>query len=1287
MGESVEFRILGHLDVSADGRSVQLGGSRERTVLSMLLLEAGHVISVERLIDAVWDDDPPATARGQIQICISALRRRILAACGEDLIDTRRPGYLLRIAGHGFDLHDFEARVNEGRAARAAGDPAGAARVLRAALALWRGPALADIDSTLTRQGVGRLDERRLAVIGESLECSLQAGEHHEAIGELRALVAERPLHEHFWALLMAALYSAGRQAEALDAYRAARTALRDELGIEPGSELRSLHEALLSGVFPPPAALGYAAQPPGAVRTAGPGQGAAPGRPAAPGPGGQGHERVPDRVPDPAYDRVRPDGGGSARRSAYQDPAYQDSAYQDSPYQDSARRGAYPDPYQDAYREQPRQEPYREQAYQERADRDAEFGPRDGRGPAGGDGRDGGRGDGRGGGRGGEGKPFGAGAGPAQGHLPGQGQGAGPARGPAPERATGRGATGGSAASDAADPGSASDAATPVAAESHARPDANAHAFANVPGGAVRSPSLLPAAIPDFIGRDENVESVLRQLRAHDGGRGRGQAVPICVIVGPGGAGKTTLAVHVAHRLAEEFPDGQLFADLRAGDRPVSPSDILERFLRALGVLGPSLPRTLEERAELFRDLVSDRRLLIVLDDAMTERQVTCLLPGTADCAVLVTSRRRLTGLPSTGRVEIGALSEPGAVELLTHFVGPERVAADPEGVAELCRLCGRLPLALRICAARLAARPHWSVADLVDRLLDESRRLDELGHGEMTVRASISLTYDSLSDDARLLFRRLALLDVPNFAAWVGSPLLEVDVLRAQEALEVLAEAYLIDASPGPGGQVRYSFHDITRPFAQERLVEEGADERGAALERWLGALLSLTGEAHRREYAGGFLERRSPASRWRLPDRLVERLLADPLTWYEQERTAIVAAVRQAAVSGMVEHSWDLALSSVTIFEAHCYFDDWRETHEVALKAACRAGDLHGEAAMRYSLGSLHMFEQSAAPAKRQFDQAYALYEQLGDDHGAALVLRNMAYLDRLSGDLVSARARWEAALGVFQVSGDRIAEAHVLHNMAHAHLDCGEEDAALELLARADAICRQVGNRRVAAQVQNRMGELHLRKGRLDEAYEAYSAVLESVRAARDRVGECYALLGLAAVDRRRGRPDAAAARLTEALDLAVGSRARMAESRVALALGEVLLAGDLEAAQGYAQRALRGFEAIGATLQQAQAMVLRGRVRAAAGEAAGAKADWQAAGGVLAGLQVGDGNVALADEIRSLLRGGAAGASQGAAHGASQEEARGASQEASQAGAGVGVGPAVPAAAGAEAPAD
>jgi DNA-binding SARP family transcriptional activator/tetratricopeptide (TPR) repeat protein len=1158
----LEFCILGHLEVSANGRPVQLGGARERTVLAMLLLEAGHVIPVERLIDAVWGDDPPATSRGQIQICISNLRRRIVAGGGDDLIETRRPGYLLRVPAGTLDLHRFEAEVVEGQAALAAGDPAGSARILRDALQLWRGPALADVDSTLVQQGVGRLNERRLAVLGESLKSGLIAGEQHRLIGELTSLAAEYPLHEHFRALLMIALYSAGRQAEALDAYRKVREELQSELGIDPGSELRNLHRAMLAGTFSLPGTE--------------PDQGTSAHQSETAGSTGWDDRGWDDRGRE---DRGRDERGRDDRNrhSRGRDGQGQDEQGQRPRNHDEGGRDEqYGDGYAAGYGD----------GYDDRDER--RRGARDGGDP----------------------------------HA---GNAAEPAWLPAGRAPHSSGAHTGQ------------DSGESGRAQTQTRAQAQARAAAESPPEETkrRAPSLLPADIPDFTSRSETVDAIVRQVGGDQRLPGE-QAVRVCVIVGQGGAGKTTLAVHVAHLLTPDFPDGRLFAHLRVGDRPANPSDILERFLRALGVVGPSLPKSLEERAELFRDLVSGRRVLVVLDDAMTERQVSWLLPGSADCSVIVTSRQRLTGLPSAGRVEIGALSESGAAALLARYIGETRVVAEAESVTELSQLCGRLPLALRICAARLAARPHWSVADLVDRLLDESRRLDELNHGEMQVRASISLTYDSLPDDARLLFRRLALLDVPNFAAWVGSPLLQVDVLRAQEALEVLAEAYLIDATPGPGGHVRYSFHDIMRPFAQERLAEESSEERLGALERWLGAMLSLTGEAHRREYAGGYLERRSGASRWRLPDRLVDRLLSDPLSWYEQERTSIVSAVRQASAAGLVEHCWDLALSSVTLFEAHSYFGNWRETHEIALKAACRAGDRHGEAAMRYSLGSLHMFEQSTDPAMRQFERAHALYRELGDEHGAALVLRNMAYLDRLTGDITSAQARWEEALGALQVAGDRVAEAHVLHNMAQVHVDCGEPATALRLLERAEAICREVGNRRVTAQVQNRLGDLHLRAGRLDDAYVAYTRVLDSVRATGDRVGECYALLGLATVDLRRGEPGAARAMLTEALELAVGAGARMVESRIALALGEALLTSDLDAAPEYVERALTGFEAIGATLDKARAMVLRGRVHAASGDPRGAKADWQAAAGMLSGLRTDKGGVALVEEVRRLL---------------------------------------------------
>ncbi|MEU6171983.1 BTAD domain-containing putative transcriptional regulator [Streptantibioticus parmotrematis] len=1099
----MEYCILGHLEVFRAGTPVPLGGPRERAVLALLLLEANHVIPVDRLIDAVWGEEPPATARGQIHICISNLRRRITLS-GPDPIETRNPGYRIRVEPGTLDLHRFEAQVTGGRAAMTGARPAQAVTELRAALALWRGPALADVDSRLVRLGAARLDERRLTVLGECLECGLLSGEHRELIGELQSLVVEHPLQEHFKALLMTALYRAGRQAEALEEYRRARHVLMDELGIEPGEELRRLHQSMLAGEFTPaPPAAGRSPHASAPV----------PAEPAA-------------RQHDPA-----PSSADASSRT-------------DEPSSVAPRNPAVPE---------------------------------------------------------------------SLACLP----------------------TGAAAATSA--PGATTDpvAGAAIAGSRGERPIHDAELTSPV-WPQVRTPSLLPADIPDFTGRRETIELIMRQVGGRGDGGGTEHAVRVCVVVGQGGAGKTTLAVHVAHLLTEDFPDGRLYAHLRTGDRPVSPADILERFLRVLGVSGPALPKGLEERAELFRDLVSGRRMLIVLDDAMTERQVAALLPGTAGSAVIVTSRRRLTGLPSAARVEIGALSDGGAAELLSRIVGEERIGAEPEDVAELSRLCGNLPLALRICAARLAARPHWSVADLVDRLVDESRRLDELNHGELEVRASISLTYDGLSDDARLLFRRLALLDVPSFAHWVGAPLLEVDAPRAQEALEVLAEAYLINAKPGPGGHVRYSFHDMMRPFARERLVEEDAGERRGALERWLGALLSLTGEAHRRQYAGDYLELRSSASRWQLPRRLVDRLMANPLGWYEQERTSLVAAVRQAAAGGLVEHAWDLALSSVTLFEANSYFDDWRDTHEVALKAACRAGDRRGEAAMRYSLGSLHSFEHATDRAMRQFEQAYTLYRRMDDHHGAALVARNMAYQDWLKGDVTSAMGRWEEALGVFQVTGDRIAEAHVLQRMARVRQDCGEPDAALRLLERAGEICEEVGNERVAAQVRNRLGELCLGSGDLDGARRAYQAVLESVRAAGDKVGQCYALLGLATVEMRRGGHGVATETLAEALRLAVKEGARMAESRITLALAEACMVARPEAAASHAEHALRGFEAIGATLFRARALGVRGRIRAEGGDPEAARNDWRAAKGLLSGMRLDQGAMALAGELSGWL---------------------------------------------------
>ena len=1063
----MEFLILGPLQVSHESTAIPIQGHRQNAALAMLLLEPGSIVRMERLIDAVWDDDPPSTARTQIQICMSALRRAFAAVGGSDMIDTRAPGYLLRLDGASLDSRAFDALVDAGRRAMAAGDASDAARQLRTALALWRGNALADIDGTVVQQSVAHLNEQRLVVLGECLDAQLSAGQSHELVGELIRLTHEYPLRERFRYQLMMALDRGGRRAEALEVYRAIRSTLMDELGIEPGRDLQLLHQAILSGESPPVAG--------SAVISA---------------------------------QRITEVGVVAADAPA--------------PARDATGSGELPLKWS-----------------------------------------------------------------------------AGPPGPPGPSALT--------------------------------LPNGGASA------GSV--PRLLPGTIPDFTGRSTLVEQIVATSACVAAERSAG-VVPINMIYGRGGAGKTTLAVHAANLLAAHFPQGQLFARLRVGGRAVDGANVLERFLRMLGVPAASIPANLEERAELYRDLLASRRLLVVLDDAVSEQQVLPLLPGGSESAVIITSRRRLTGLPTVARHEIGAFSQADAVEMLGRIVGMTRIEAEPEAAEDLCRLCGKLPLAIRIVAARLAARPHWAVTTLVSRLRDESRRLDELNHGEMGVRASISLTYDSLSSDARRLLRLLALIEAPSFSSWVGSPLLHVDSLHAEDLFEELTESYLLHTEPNPAGEpTRYRFHDITRPFALERLAqEENPADRREALARLIEALLYLAGEAHRREYSGDYLLPAKTAPHWPLPYDVTDRLLADPLSWYEQERPSILAAVRQAAAGGLVAHACDLALSTVPLYEARSYFSDWRESHEIALKAACTTGDKRSEAAMRYSLGSLYMFQQQNAMAARQFTHAEELFKHLGDRHGVAMVLRNAAVLDRRRGDIERALARWDEALGTFHVVGDRIAEAHVLCNMAQARIDYGEGSDARGLLERAREICEETGNRRVGAQVRHRLGDLDLRGGNFDTAIAEYNTALGLVRESGDRIGECYVLLGLAKVDLRKHAARAAVRRLTEALEIAITIGERLVETRVRAAMAEAfLLTRDLEEAAAHADRAVRTSESIGVALLKAEVLVVQGRVCQARGKPDEADQAWRLANRVISAMKM-RGPVVLSQEINELLDG-------------------------------------------------
>ncbi|MCZ0987173.1 AfsR/SARP family transcriptional regulator [Streptomyces diastatochromogenes] len=338
--------------------------------------------------------------------------------------------------------------------------------------------------------------------------------------------------------------------------------------------------------------------------------------------------------------------------------------------------------------------------------------------------------------------------------------------------------------------------------------------------------PSELPPDVPGFTGREVEL-ALLDTLVA---GRDRQHGPAIGLITGIAGVGKTGLAVRWSHRAAQHFPDGRLFADLRGYDEhhePTPARDAMSRFLRSLGVPSDQIPTETEDLVALYRSVLAERQVLLVLDNVRSFAQIQPLLPGSGGCAVLVTSREQLEELvtwPQDARVHLGVLPGDDAVELLGRIVGEERIDSARADTRRLADLCDRLPLALRIAAARLASKPHWTVRHLVARLGDERRRLDELSQGAAQVRASFELSYRYLPDDAARLYRRLGLLDVPDFAAWVGGALLDVDVLDAERLMEDLVDAQFLEVvGVDATGRLRYRLQNLMRLYARERAQAE--------------------------------------------------------------------------------------------------------------------------------------------------------------------------------------------------------------------------------------------------------------------------------------------------------------------------------------------------------------------------------------------------------------------------------------------------------------------------------
>jgi DNA-binding SARP family transcriptional activator len=420
--------------------------------------------------------------------------------------------------------------------------------------------------------------------------------------------------------------------------------------------------------------------------------------------------------------------------------------------------------------------------------------------------------------------------------------------------------------------------------------------------GGETLAPAQLPPDQPGFVGRTAQLSALDNLIEVAAGGN----SLATGVVTGSAGVGKSALALHWAHHAATRFPDGQLFADMRGYEQevePRDPSEVLGSFLRALGVPDERVPSDLNERATLYRSVLDGHSVLIILDSVRTVDQALPLLPGNGRCCVIITSRSRLSGLldgAEAVRVHLNVMAKQDANALLATAVGDDRVVADPDGAARLGELCGRLPLALRVSAARLAAKPHWTVRHLVRRLEDHRSRLDELTMDDIHVRGSFEPSYRLLSPDAAVMYRRLGLLDVPDFAVWVGAALLDTSPDRAEYLIEQLVDAQLLGVS-ADRNMVRYEFPELFRLHAREHAVREESDfHRQAASYRVLNAWLTIAIEARRREHAhitSKFRPRPRGEFTCAFTDDYLDELLSEPGRWLAREHKPILAAISQA------------------------------------------------------------------------------------------------------------------------------------------------------------------------------------------------------------------------------------------------------------------------------------------------------------------------------------------------------------------------------------------------------
>jgi tetratricopeptide (TPR) repeat protein len=659
--------------------------------------------------------------------------------------------------------------------------------------------------------------------------------------------------------------------------------------------------------------------------------------------------------------------------------------------------------------------------------------------------------------------------------------------------------------------------------------------------GPARAIPRQLPAPPQLFTGR---VLELAELDKIHDA-----STVVITAIDGMAGVGKTALAVQAAHQMVERYPDGQLFIDLHGyteGVAPVAPDAALDSLLRSLGVAGERIPADLDQRAALYRSRLADQRLVIVLDNAATEAQVRPLLPGVPGCLVLVTSRRRLAGLDHTHTLSLDTLPRPDAIALLRQTAGESRLAGQPPAVVEeLVELCGRLPLAIRIAAARLRSHQSWDLAHLVERLGDQQDRLAELQAGERSVTAALDLSYQELDDDQRQTYRRLGLHFGPEIDAYAAAPLLHASSLQAARLLEQLLDAHLLQ-EPVPG---RFRFHDLVRAHAAHTAARDETQPDGC-VDRLLDYYRHTAAIATDIAYPDG-REYRSPipptfSSGPRLPDPTAA------LEWLDTELPNLLAAVSYADEHGKPAQLLPLSTILHWHLRTRGAYHAAETLHQRALTTARTIGATAAEAEARVGLGHILRLQGRYVLAAEHYQLALHLAHPLTE----VQALVGLGTVHRLQGRYDQAAELYQQALEFSVATDNHSGEMETLSGLAHVHRMRGQFGPATDSFRQALRLARTAGDRTAEVQALNGLGTVLRAQGRTEQAADHHQQALWLARAIGHRSAELNALTGLGHFRRTLGQHEQASDHFGEALELARATGHRDGELRALAGIGHV-----------------------------------------------------------------------------------------------------------------------------------